>query len=314
MMWVVPRSRRMDMRCDTPCIVCASRWGRYIIAFSVRGRTRRLVRCLQCGLVRVDPMPSDEENRQFHDVGEWTFDLGHERAPAFREVLGAIRRRRASGRLLDVGCGSGGLVAAAREAGFDAEGIEISREACAVARRRFQLDVACGTVGDHRFPDKHFDVIVAMEMIDYPADPVSELCEYRRIMAPGGILVVTVRANRWSFVFRAADRLCRAVTGKAIQIGTSRLSRTLSSWGTFTANYQFTNWSLAAVLRRAGWGVSELRNQRSGWEVTSARDVVFWAYRVACNALERGSLGRCSLGPKLLVVAQAMPEDSVRRI
>src|SRR5216684_256693 len=45
-----------------------------------------------------------------------------------------------SGRLVDVGCGNGTFVAAARELGFDAVGIDFSEKAIAAGRRRFGLE------------------------------------------------------------------------------------------------------------------------------------------------------------------------------
>lgn len=249
-------------------------------------------------------MPNPEENRAFHDVAEWTFDLDDERLPVFAEVLGTVQRFKPSGRLLDVGCGSGGLVARAASRGYDAVGIELSQDACRVARERHGVDVACGTVRDRAYDDGASDVIVAMEVIDYPADPIAELREYRRILADDGVLVITVRSNRWSTVFGACNAVHRMFRRRPMRIGRSAVSRFLNAWGTFTANYQLTTRSLLRVLAQAGWEPARVQNQRTGWDIGGARPALFAAYRFGCNVLERLTGGACVIGPKILVVAK----------
>lgn len=250
------------------------------------------------------------------DAKEYWFKGHGERLPVFEEILTAVQRHHGPGRILDVGCGTGGLLLAARARGFSPLGVELSHAAREHARCKSGLDVRLGTVTEQHFDDHSFDVITALEVIDYPRNPIDELREYRRILAQDGVLVVECRCNRWSWLFSCSDAAHRLLRGKPMRVSESIVSRFLSAWGTFTANYMLTTRTLEAFLRKAGWEIRECRNLRT---IESARRLSRirpgGIYRGACNALERATWRHCAIGPKIVVVAspRTTPDlDSVR--
>jgi 2-polyprenyl-3-methyl-5-hydroxy-6-metoxy-1,4-benzoquinol methylase len=103
------------------------------------------------------------------------------------ENLG-IRR----GRLLDVGCACGFFLEAALTHGFDAWGIEFSREAVALSRRDIQSRITLGDVNhlNHWNKDK-FDVIVAFDIIEHTHNPLQFLNDLRHLLRPGGCLALS---------------------------------------------------------------------------------------------------------------------------
>jgi len=298
-----------SVQCHNPCVLCNSQQAIHLINYAVRGQARALVRCRGCGLVRADPLPTQADATAFHDTGEWWFELDESRIPVFDEVLDVVCRYRTSGRFLDVGCGAGTLLARARSRGFDPLGVELSGDACRRARERYGIDARHGSVRQQQFADHRFQVITALEMIDYPDNSIEELSEYRRILVKDGVLVLASRCNRWSWVFGACNAVHCLARGKPLSVGDSVLSHFLGSWGTFTASYQLTSRTLQFLLNRAGWSIRELRNQRTGWsgpQNTGLSAALFSAYRAGCNAFERLTLGRCSFGPKIIVAARPM--------
>src|SRR3954451_20387756 len=68
-------------------------------------------------------------------------DGGGGRGRAARRLLDMIGRYVPAGRLLDVGCGHGLLLDEARRRGYEAEGLELSRDAAAYAREVLELRV-----------------------------------------------------------------------------------------------------------------------------------------------------------------------------
>jgi len=117
---------------------------------------------------------------------EADFSIHHQPAPA------------PGTRLLDVGCGDGTALLRLRQLGWT--GLKgIDPDPLAVTRARAQgLDVERGTLTTHPFPDASFDVIAMSHVIEHVPDPVALLRECRRILKPGGRLVVyTPNIQSW---------------------------------------------------------------------------------------------------------------------
>lgn len=108
--------------------------------------------------------------------------------------LRALTRKK-RGRLLDVGCGNGALLEVAERLGWRAEGIDFDPAAVAVAVDR-GLRARPGRLDDYSFAAAAFDLIVLSHVIEHLDDPISTLRECRRLLAPGGsVLVVTPNAE-----------------------------------------------------------------------------------------------------------------------
>lgn len=97
------------------------------------------------------------------------------------------------GRLLDVGCGTGALVQAARATGADAIGVEPDPEMAAVATGALGDGVQVAGLPDLPHADDGFDVVTANFVLNHVDDPRSGARELARVAAPGGV----VRATIW---------------------------------------------------------------------------------------------------------------------
>jgi SAM-dependent methyltransferase len=90
-------------------------------------------------------------------------------------------------RLLDIGCGRGTLVKSAREAGFEAWGIE--RSSSVGHQLPWVLDKS---LPECNFPDNHFQLVVLWHVLEHLPDPLAALREICRILKPGGRLSLAV--------------------------------------------------------------------------------------------------------------------------
>ncbi|MFB7512131.1 class I SAM-dependent methyltransferase [Streptomyces sp. NPDC056144] len=112
--------------------------------------------------------------------------------PAMLALAGDVTGRR----ILDAGCGAGPLTAALRERGAVVSGIDSSAGILALARRRLG-DGADLRVADLRdplpFADGAFDDVVASLVLHYLEDWGPTLAEVRRVLRPGGRLLVSVQ-------------------------------------------------------------------------------------------------------------------------
>ncbi len=96
-------------------------------------------------------------------------------------------------RVLDVGCGEGRFTGALVRAGRTAVGIDVAQEPLRRARAREQeLDVRLvGATGPWPLEDCGFDAVWAGEVVEHLLDTASWLSEVRRMLRPGGALVLS---------------------------------------------------------------------------------------------------------------------------
>jgi SAM-dependent methyltransferase len=154
-------------------------------------------RCRDYGLVLASPRltPQGLERlyeRYFTELAPAGLDdpAEEQRRRLFRRLLEEIRTASAGRRLLDVGAGTGALVAEARAAGFDAEGIELSRDGAESALRRYGIELRRATLEEAGFPPEHFDVVVAWHVIEHVFDLDGFVRALHRVLRPGGLVVV----------------------------------------------------------------------------------------------------------------------------
>lgn len=98
-------------------------------------------------------------------------------------------------RVLDVGCGTGALLAAIRDAapGATALGVDLAPEMLAAARATLGPGAPLAAADAARLPFRtaSFDAVVSSSSFHYWPDPAAGLAELRRVLRPGGRLVIT---------------------------------------------------------------------------------------------------------------------------
>ena len=163
-------------------------------------------------------------------------------------------------RLLDVGCGSGTLVAAAREAGLDAIGVEPDREMAALAGSFLgsSEDVVVAGLPDLPFADDGFDVVIASFVLNHVDHPRAGAQERARVAAPGGVERTTIwgrvpptQAVMWNGLLDEAD---------AARPPLPRLPE--------DRDFDRSPDGLAGILQEAGLAVTWAGTRSWGWRVT----------------------------------------------
>ena len=114
-----------------------------------------------------------------------------------RSAAETLRRLepRAAERVLDVGCGTGTLLALLgdRQPGVEACGVDLSPEMLNVAAGKVPAHVRLlvGNAESLPFADGSFDAVVSSSVYHYWRRPGQSLAELRRVLRPGGRLVIT---------------------------------------------------------------------------------------------------------------------------
>ena len=159
-----------------------------------------------------------------------------EQRRATREILAL----RAGERVLDVGSGPGMLAAEmAAEVAPDGRvvGVDPSESMLALARGRTDAaEFVAGGALELPVPDASFDVVVSTQVLEYVEDVAGALAEARRVLRPGGRLLV-LDTDWGSIVWRTADR--------------ERLRRVLAAWEDHLADPYLPR-RLPQLLRDAG--------------------------------------------------------------
>ncbi len=149
------------------------------------------------------------------------------------------------GRVLDVGCGAGGVGRSLRAAGADhLTGVEVHEPSADLAREVFDT-VVVGTVEDGLASGEltgPFDTIVCYDVLEHLVDPAAVLNQLRGLAAPGGRLHVSVpNARHFSLV--------RDLVFKG--------SFAYTDWGHRDSTHLrwFTRRDIIAAVQEAGWTV-----------------------------------------------------------
>jgi SAM-dependent methyltransferase len=189
--------------------------------FSAPG-TWSLKQCpeIGCGLLWLDPMPLAEDlSAAYHDY--YTHGAPLRSAPyrlsrhLYRSLINGFlslrgissERRRADlmfiddmapATLLDVGCGEGSFLAAMAKRGWKVTGVDFDEAAAKAARNAHGLEVHTGTIDTIVAAGMTFDVVTASHVIEHVPDPLEFLVQCRRLLRPGGRVVLrTPNARSW---------------------------------------------------------------------------------------------------------------------
>lgn len=99
-------------------------------------------------------------------------------------------------RILDVGCGTGTMLTYLARFG-DAQGVDIDAEAIEYCHARGLTHVSQSAADSLPFDSETFDLVTALDVIEHIDDDIGVLREMRRVLKPGGRLLVTVPAYRF---------------------------------------------------------------------------------------------------------------------
>ena len=170
-------------------------------------------RCAKCGLVRLQPKPSKEQMNKYYPSAKYysykrtinynffrslrSYLIYHQYRPTLLSwILELFVRVPAmpstkSGRILDIGCGSGETLSLLQSLGWDVYGLDINASAIKVARKQGLNHVSLGSYEDmKKYPDNFFDVIRMYHVIEHLHDPERCLRFARKKLKDNGELIV----------------------------------------------------------------------------------------------------------------------------
>jgi SAM-dependent methyltransferase len=147
-----------------------------------------LHRCAACRFVSGYPTVQVSPTELYRDY----YHAPPPPAPQVRyhEWLDHAESEVGTGRLLEVGAGSGAFAAVGKSRGWQVKTTEVS-ETGARALAAAGIEVFVGELSQAAYPDSTFDLVVAIEVIEHLPDPLGMLKEIRRVLRPGGLAFLT---------------------------------------------------------------------------------------------------------------------------
>ncbi len=135
----------------------------------------RVVQCRVCDLVYLNPRSEKDAEVREREKGPAApcgASFERERIIFERRILEVQRLKRKPGRLLDVGCGTGGFMAVARDCGWSAVGVDPNEAAAAHARCNLGLEVVNGTLEELPPSKGLFDLVTFWDVLEHAPDPM----------------------------------------------------------------------------------------------------------------------------------------------
>jgi 2-polyprenyl-3-methyl-5-hydroxy-6-metoxy-1,4-benzoquinol methylase len=189
-----------ELLADRPCPTC----GGTQAAPELEKDHMQIVRCTACDLVYVTPTFDEAHYREVYasqayqdivrDLGINSHEYRVQRFGTERVGLMAQHLRVPAGRpprYLDVGCSTGFVVEAARDAGWQAMGMDLNPSAIDFGRSR-GLDLRVGALDDGGLEPGSFDAVSLFDVLEHLIDPGRIVRDAVNLLAPSGILFLYV--------------------------------------------------------------------------------------------------------------------------
>jgi SAM-dependent methyltransferase len=228
-----------------------------------------VVRCRVCSHQYPNPMPfpkddnldelyvDAEEYFHGHDV-EYKKNLGLDLMKDFEKKLG---RR---GRYLDVGCAAGEFLWAAKQSGWEYEGVDPSSEFVELGRKHLGVEGRVCLLEEAKFPDEYFDAVSMSSVLEHVYDPLGLMLEVRRVLRPGGY-----------FYFDAPNEDGLYMKAGNLYMRLQRRDWVVTMAPTFPPYHVqgFNPKSLRHLLERADFELKELIMFGGVWELTGEKSL-----------------------------------------
>jgi SAM-dependent methyltransferase len=163
------------------------------------------VRCSGCGLIYLNPRPTGISVQESHKQAGYDPFLSIREAKGILETGFVLARRitlkwksrlirrllPCSGRILDVGCGTGEFIAILKD-DYSVTGVEPEPEAARWARDRLGLYVFTGDLSVLPKSEPAFDLVSLWHVLEHLPDPRQTLVEICWRLKPGGTMLIAM--------------------------------------------------------------------------------------------------------------------------
>ena len=151
------------------------------------GTKTRLVKCAACGLGKT----LDEIRQNYNSYHRDTvyFDSEKQFKNIFQKRVRLIGKFRKPGTALEIGSSSGLMLSLLKNSGWEVAGIEPSKEACKVSRKR-GITTLNKSFENSKFNKETFDLVIMNHVLEHMENPNDILERINGILKKDGILLI----------------------------------------------------------------------------------------------------------------------------
>ncbi len=190
------------------CLLCGG--GEYeLIKDRTRDSSHKVVKCLECGMTQLYPLPSVEEDEEYYNMNSHDkkitpsytieelyekFKFHNQTKINYLEKYGINKKWK----MLDFGCGYGFFIQMMREKGYDFDGIEISKDRLSICQKRLgahfknirNINLLIEDVSDDLI--EKYNLITMFHLLEHILKPHELLNKIAMMLKPDGLLVIEV--------------------------------------------------------------------------------------------------------------------------
>jgi SAM-dependent methyltransferase len=194
-----------------PCEICD---GDEFVAIQTRGRVAQagiygdlpIAACRRCGYTMQNPRYEDAFYRNYYALQYRNVTFG-QYAPGWADIREQVNRGRrvmsyvhrfvaSPGTMLDHGCAAGGVMKPFADAGWQVCGVDPHLPSVDAGRRLLALDIRSGSGENLPCENRSVDLVLSLGSLEHVYDFGKAMQETRRVLVPGGLLLIRWRADR----------------------------------------------------------------------------------------------------------------------
>jgi len=179
-----------------------------VIDHSVTKEEFELIENLEFGMLVTSPQPATSELAKYYETEEYISHTDTKRnlfekvyhlvrEYAIKNKVALLNKEQTKGSLLDVGCGTGDFLNAAKNNGWKVTGIEPNEKARVIANTKTDNKVF-DTLKLESLPTESFDVISLWHVFEHLPELENHIQVFKKLLKPNGSLIIAV-PNHKSF-------------------------------------------------------------------------------------------------------------------
>ncbi len=246
------------MENEKKCICCGSLEQEVFIVSKKGEKSFKIFKCKKCGLFYSNSISKWDNLKDVYSNYEIPYQWEYGSDFFNRKITTLVSSvTPPGGKVLEVGCGYGKILADLEKKGFEVVGVEASSCACEHIRREYNFPVYEGMIEtylDSFSNQSPFNTIVALNVIEHLRNPYETLRKFNRILIQGGYVVIIVPDVALALLFGKIKKLLHKPDPYGIESGSDKGPIAFNSPGHL---FFFSRKTLRALIERVGWEVIE---------------------------------------------------------